>query len=263
MPEFDAYFPETDKPGPRTICWFSCGVTSAVSAAIAVKNHSNIEVVYCDTGGEHESNKRFLDDVSQWIDHPIKVLKNKKYKDHFDVFEKTKFISSPYGARCTVELKKRVREDYQRWDDTHIFGFSIEEEDRVTRLRNRNPELNLEFNLIDHKLSKSDCLAIVTDAGIELPQMYKLGYGHNNCIGCPNGQQGYWNKIRVDFPDTFARMAKIERKLDVAINKSYAGDGKRKRVFLDELDPNVGRDKPLPPISCSMFCAMTEIELDQ
>ena len=77
-------------------------------------------------------------------------------------------------------------------------------------------------------------------------------------IGCVKGQAGYWNKIRVDFPEAFDRMAKQERKMGVAINKSYAGDKKRKRVFLDELDPKAGRDVPLPDIECGAICITPE-----
>ena len=84
--------------------------------------------------------------------------------------------------------------------------------------------------------------------------MYKLGYKNNNCIGCVKGQSGYWNKIRKDFPEVFARMAKVERSLNVAINKSYAGDGLRKRVFLDELDPKAGRYKSEPSLGCGVLC---------
>jgi len=98
---------------------------------------------------------------------------------------------------------------------------------------------------------------MVARAGIEIPKMYQLGYKNNNCIGCPKGQSGYWNKIRVDFPEVFKRMSKVERKLNVAINKSYAGDGKRKRVFLDELEPDVGNYKFEPDISCGLLCQLT------
>jgi len=65
---------------------------------------------------------------------------------------------------------------------------------------------------------------------------------------------GYWNKIRSDFPAMFEKMARQERKMNVAICKSYAGDGKRKRVFLDELPPEAGRGVPLPDIECGVLC---------
>ena len=71
---------------------------------------------------------------------------------------------------------------------------------------------------------------------------------------------GYWNKIRVDFPGVFDRMAKLERKFNAALCKSYAGDGKRKRVFLDELKPGDGNHLTEPRISCGIMC---EVELNK
>ena len=45
---------------------------------------------------------------------------------------------------------------------------------------------------------------MLQNAGIELPEMYKLGYQHNNCIGCVKSSgAGYWNKIKIDFPERY------------------------------------------------------------
>jgi len=52
---------------------------------------------------------------------------------------------------------------------------------------------------------------MVERAEIELPEMYKLGYEHNNCVGCVKGGMGYWNKIRVDFPLRFKEYADMEK----------------------------------------------------
>ena len=90
-------------------------------------------------------------------------------------------------------------------------------------------------------------------AGIKLPKMYRLGYRNNNCIGCVKGQQGYWNKIRRDFPDTFFRMSDIEEYLGVAINKIYR-KGKRIRVFLKDLPCDSGRYQSLESIQCGFDC---------
>jgi hypothetical protein len=94
---------------------------------------------------------------------------------------------------------------------------------------------------------------MIRQAGIELPAMYKLGYKNNNCIGCVKGQAGYWNKIRKDFPEIYNKMAKVERDLDVAINKSRIG-GTRKRVFLDELPEGTGIYTQEPDIECGVLC---------
>jgi hypothetical protein len=227
--------------------------------------HPDIEethVAYCDPGSEHPDNARFLLDVEKWLDHPIRVLRSDKYADTWDVFEKSKYLVGPGGARCTMFLKKRLREDYQRASDIQVFGFDSGEEKRASRFKEHHTEVDPLFPLIERKLSKSDCLSLIEAAGIETPAMYKLGYEHNNCVGCVKGGAGYWNKIRVDFPEVFERMAKVERELDVAINKKYR-KGKRLRVFLDELDPKSGRPQDLKDAGCSVFCQIEMSEMKE
>ena len=44
----------------RSVVWFSCGAASAIAAKLSVKKYGDAcDVVYCDTGGEHESKKKF------------------------------------------------------------------------------------------------------------------------------------------------------------------------------------------------------------
>ena len=240
----------------RVLVWFSCGAASAIAAKLAVEKYGDrCEVLYCDTlAYEHPDNPRFLADVARWIGQDIKLLRSQKYTDIFDVFDKTGWLIGVGGARCTTELKKNVRKAYQRLGDLHVFGLTADEGKRIERFEDENPDLDVEWILADQNVTKKDCYRRLQDASIELPTMYKLGYNNNNCIGCVKGQAGYWNKIRVDFPEAFARMAKQERKMNAAINKTYAGDGKRKRVFLDELDPSAGRELPLPDIECGVLC---------
>jgi len=237
----------------RVISWFSCGATSAVATKLTTAKYPETLPAYCDTGSEHGDNQRFLADCETWFGRKVEILRSKKYVDTWDVFTKTRYLAGVNGARCTTELKKLVRRDFERPDDLQIFGFDSNECERADKFKANNPEVSTWFPLIEAGLSKSDCLDLVSAAGIALPQMYKLGYRNNNCIGCVKGQSGYWNKIRKDFPEVFSRMAKMERELDVALCKSYAGDGLRKRVFLDELDPGAGRYEDLE-ISCGLFC---------
>lgn len=239
----------------RILAWFSCGAASAVAAQLAVAKYGDrCEVLYCDTlAYEHPDNLRFLRDVEKWLGREIKIVRSKKYRDIFDVFERTGWLIGTGGARCTTELKKNVRKEYSRPDDIHVFGLTADETDRIERFEDQN-NVATEWVLRDAGVTKDDCYQRLQAAKIDLPAMYKLGYNNNNCIGCVKGQAGYWNKIRIDFPEAFDRMAKLERKLNVAINKSYAGDGKRKRIFLDELDPKAGRGVPMPNIECGAIC---------
>lgn len=244
----------------RVVVWFSCGAASAVAARLAVRKYGrdNLVVAYCAStlSSEHPDNARFLADVERWIGHPVTMLYSDRYADTWDVWEKTRWLVGPAGARCTAELKKAVRQRFEdSVGDRQIFGFTREEAKRADNFRAANPEVYLEPILIDEGLGKAECLGIIERAGIEIPAMYRLGYRNNNCIGCVKGQSGYWNKIRRDFPEVFDRMARMERRLDVAINKNYDEHGKRLRVFLDELDPDAGRHDE-PDIECGLLCHM-------
>ena len=245
------------------LAWFSCGDASAVAAKLAVEKYGDrCEVLYCDTFAyEHPDNRRFFNDVQQWLGREIKVLSSPDYTDIFDVFRKTRWLVGPAGARCTTELKKNVRKEYQRVDDVHVFGFTADERHRVKRFHQVQPELLSEFPLVDQGLTKSDCHRMIKAAGIKAPAMYELGYANNNCIGCVKGGAGYWNKIRVDFPEAFNRMARMEREIGAAICKTEGvtnGKRWRKALYLDEMDPEYGRLDSQPDIECGVLCGMED-----
>jgi hypothetical protein len=254
----------------RIVVWFSCGAASAVAAKLAVKKYgTRCVVAYCDTSSsEHPDNLRFLKDVEKWIDTSILKVKNEDFEDIYDVFDKTGYLVGVGGARCTTELKKKVRREFEQPSDVHVFGYTHEEgttigqdgKTRCERFEGNNPELTVEWILVDNGLTKDDCLGLLWKQGIELPEMYKLGYRNNNCIGCVKGGQGYWNKIRVDFPEVFNKMATQERKMDVSINKVYI-NGKRTRLFLDEMPDDVGNYDGEPDISCGITCVTMESAL--
>ena len=248
----------------RIISWFSCGAASAVASKLAIQEHSDVEVIYQETHSEHPDNERFLSDCEQWFGQKVIRLSSDRYYDIWEIFKKRRYLAGVNGALCTSELKRMVAEKYlNHGRDLEVFGYTVEEQNRVDRFRQNNPERRMQAILVERGLTKDDCLGMIDRAGIEIPAMYKLGYTNNNCIGCVKGQMGYWNKIRVDFPEVFNRMAKMERELNAALCKTYAGDGKRKRVFLDELDPDAGNHLKEPRISCGIMCESEFLDLDE
>ncbi len=236
----------------RVDAWFSCGDASAVACKLTLDKYRRtheIAVIRILLDSEHPDNDRFAADWSRWANYPITEIRSEDFADSWAVWEKKRYIAGIKGAPCTTELKKVVRKAYQRPDDIHVFGYTIEEKKRAATFAANNFELFTDFPLIDAKLGKPDCHALVRGAGIELPMMYRLGYDNANCIGCPKGGAGYWNMIRKHFPDQFTRMAVLSRSLGCRLIK----DGK-KRIFLDELRPDAGRQKDEVTIECSPHC---------
>ena len=235
------------------IAWWSGGITSAVACRLALEKYENVRLIYIHIDSHHPDTLRFKKDCEKWYGKEIETWQSAKYKDQFDVIKKTKYVNGAAGARCTKELKKEVRARIEKeinWSH-QIWGFEFEKSqiNRAIRFQEQYPNISSLFPLIENKLSKNECVGIVQGAGIEIPEMYRMGYANNNCIGCVKGGAGYWNKIRKDFPDKFNEMAMVEREVNATCLKDENG-----RVFLDELDPNSGNPSDLVFNECGIFC---------
>lgn len=243
----------------RTVVWFSAGAASAIATRLVLADRpDDLAICYVDPGSEHPDNERFLAECEEWFNHPITRLRSERYVDTWQVWTERRFLVGPQGAPCTAELKRRVRFGFERPDDVQVFGYTAEERHRADRFREQNPGVTLATPLIDHGLTKSDCLALIDRAGIELPAMYALGYRNNNCVGCPKGGIGYWNKIRRDFPEVFDRMAKLERDIGASVLREDNRRGDGGPLWLDELDPERGDHADEPDFECSLMCAIAE-----
>ena len=70
----------------------------------------------------------------------------------------------------------------------------------------------------------------------------------------------YWNKIRIDFPEVYERMAQTEELLGRTVCKVYR-KGKLLRPTLRELSPDAGNYPKEPEIQCGIFCEMAKDSL--
>lgn len=253
----------------RILCWFSCGDASAVATKLAIEENARSAnplplIVYrCIVREEHEDNDRFAADCEKWFGVPIRNLMNYEYGGSiYEVFRKRGYISGVGGAPCTMLLKKEVRKSVELPTDRHVFGYCAEEQDRWDDFLDVN-NIDAIAPLIERGLQHPDAMAIIDDAGIEQPVMYRLGYKHNNCKGCCKATgQGYWNKIRLDFPNEFNRMAAESRRLGSRmIVAGKDENGKNKRIFLDELQPGTGNYQDEPEVQCGIFCELAKKEI--
>ena len=244
----------------KIICWFSCGAASAVATKLTIQKYKDreIDIVYCQTGAEHADNHRFLQQCEQWFGKKVTEIKSDEYKDTWDVWEKTRWLAGINGARCTTELKVSPRLAYQKPTDSHVFGYTNDKSDvsRAERLRDNYPELDVITPLIDNRLDKSNCLSIISSAGIDVPVMYGLGFQNNNCIPCVKATSAsYWALIRKEFPDEFNRMVSLSRDLNVRLCRV-----KGERKFIDEIPLDHPVTNPIAP-ACDFLCHLIEGEI--
>lgn len=229
----------------KEVAWFSGGVSSFI--AIYLRRETVDEIFYIDIDDQHPDTMRFLRDCEKALGKEIKILKSDLLNVN-NVIKKYRFINSPYGAKCTQLLKKKVRQDWeleQEGQMVYIWGYDSTEQHRADRLKETMPEYEHIFPLLEANLSKEEVHGMLQRLGIKRPAMYEMGYRNNNCIGCVKGGMGYWNKIRRDFPEVFEERAKLEREI---------GRSCIKGVFLDELDPNRGRIEDEVMEECGIMC---------
>lgn len=247
----------TVKDNDKIAVWFSCGAASAVAAKKTIEKYSDrccIRIVNNPVKEEHEDNVRFLKDVEAWLDYPIEFALNENYKNAscIEVWDDRRFMSGPQGAPCTIELKKMARRQWEERNpvDWHVLGFTYDEKKRSDRFM-LTERSNLIPVLIDEGLTKEDCFRILQQAGIELPEIYKLGYPNANCIGCVKATSPtYWNHVRKIHPEVFDERAKQSRDIGARLVRV-----KGERIFLDELHPDaIGRPMKGMNFECGIFC---------
>ncbi len=233
----------------KKVSWFSAGVSSAVATKLALDADMCDEIIYQHIDDQHEDTMRFVRECEAWFDHPITILQS-NYKTVENACLGASYLNGVYGAACTRLLKRRLRQEWEaehRFFNTflYVWGMDSDETKRAADLRDAMPEDDHYFPLIEKGLTKKNAHALLESAGIQRPAMYDLGYPNNNCVGCIKGGMGYWNKIRVDFPEVFTARAALERRI---------GGSCINGVYLDELDPERGREQKIILPECGVSC---------
>lgn len=230
------------------VCWLSAGVSSFIAGYLAKDVD---KFIYIDIADQHPDSLRFIHDCETVLGLPVEILRNETYCSVDEVCRAHRYINGVGGAKCTQALKKRVR---KKWEDAHkneplvyVWGMDVNEKHRAERIIEAMDWCEHEFPLIERGLTKEEAHGICAKLGVKRPKMYDLGYSNNNCIGCVKGGKGYWNKIRVDFPGVFNSRAKMERDIGASCING---------VYLDELNPSIGRQADEIMDDCDIACML-------
>lgn len=247
-----------------TVSWFSAGVSSAVATWLA--RDVIDKIIYIHIDDQHEDTMRFVNDCEKWFGKPIEILQSEYKNVENAIISGDGYVNGPNGARCTNLLKKRVRKEWEcdnQWFNfiRYVWGMDCNEVQRAENLKENMPDFEHLFPLIEKGITKEEAHGIFAKSGIKRPMMYDLGYSNNNCIGCVKGGKGYWNKIRVDFPEVFAKRSAMERELGHTCLKQErarpdepASADNSVFLYLDELDPESGRKEGAIIEECGIMC---------
>lgn len=168
-------------------------------------------------------------------------------RDPWEVFRDSRFLGNSRVDPCSRSLKRAVL-DTHRLANTNaaeavfLLGIGPHERHRYDRLAERMAAdgWRYEAPLLTGMEGEFGPFGYLSDAGIERPRLYRLGYMHNNCGGfCIKAGHGhYHNRLRVS-PERFAYDAMMERKLSEYLGKTVTmltdrtGDNVKKPLSLD------------------------------
>lgn len=151
---------------------------------------------------------------------------------------------APGNRACTMDFKIRVIDRWVRQNRNDIdrftvgLGISIDE---FQRARSRDPDevykglwKELEYPLIDLRISRNDCQQIIANAGIPVPPP-------SACYFCPFHRNMEWHRLRQNKPALFWDAVKIENHMQAKRKELWDKDKvwmHRKLIPLDVAIPD-------------------------
>ncbi len=212
----------------RNICTLSGGMASAYCADLSIKKYGkgNVVLYFNDTKWEHPDLYRFLREISEHWGLPITEDSDGRTPEQ--LFHDEHALANNMMPFCSRILKARRLQNYFCDGDNLIFGIGPEEKHRATRLVaayqkfavERNKWSTIEFPLIENNISREVVEKWINETGIEKPQLYKLGFEHNNCGGgCVRAGKKHWARLLAFLPEVYAERERCEQDFIKAFGK--------------------------------------------
>ena len=103
----------------KIIGWWSGGITSAVACRIAIDLYGkeNVRIIFIDTHNEDEDTYRFMMDCVIWYGIEIETISSTKHESVQAVWRRYKALNNAKGAVCSSEMKRQVRETWEKTNE--------------------------------------------------------------------------------------------------------------------------------------------------
>ena len=128
----------------KIIGWWSGGITSAVACKLAIDLYGkeNVRIIFIDTKNEDDDTYRFMKDCSDWYGIEIETISSTKHKSVQDVWIRYKALNNAKGAVCSSEMKRQVRETWEKTNEWkhQVFGFELDEYRRAKGMVLNHPK---------------------------------------------------------------------------------------------------------------------------
>lgn len=198
------------------------GGIGSFTAAVRIAHQfgtDQLVLLFADTMAEDPDLYRFLNDAVRYLGVPLTRVCDGR--DPFEVFADVRYIGNSRVAPCSKWLKQIP---CRRWLEQHCdpaatvvyVGLDASEWRRVPGVVRGWSPWCAEFPLAEppqptKEQMLDECRAV---HGIEPPQLYELGYSHNNCGGiCVRAGRKQWLHTLALYPERFEAAERREAEL--------------------------------------------------
>jgi 3'-phosphoadenosine 5'-phosphosulfate sulfotransferase (PAPS reductase)/FAD synthetase len=210
------------------IVCLSGGKMSFYCADYAVKKYGveNVMLYFNDTKWEHADLYRFLKDIEYYFSKKIIIDADGRTPEQ--VFFDEKFLGNDRVPLCSKMLKAKRMQAYYKNNDNLIFGIGFEEKHRVPRIvaaYQKNYVLTgryctLEFPIVENNVMKNEIDTWFKRTGVQLPELYRLGFDHNNCSGgCVRQGKKQWRHLLDVLSEVYAQREQLEESFRMTSKK--------------------------------------------
>ncbi len=204
----------------KHIVMYSGGMGSFLTAWRVSKSvpKEDMILLFADTLYEDKDLYRFLDETSKAIGVPITRIA--EGRDIWQVFEDERFLGNSRVDPCSKILKREfldgwIEENFKPDECVLYFGIDWTEIHRYERLKVRKAPYQCEAPLCFPPFpDKQEGTRLLRELGIELPDLYKEGFSHNNCGGrCVKAGISQWALLYKRRPASYLECEENEQRL--------------------------------------------------
>lgn len=185
---------------------YSGGLMSWGAAKLACDKYGpgNVLLLFADTGVESDGTYRFILQGANALGASLQLIRANAggvYKTPWDICSEAGFLPDWRMPLCSAYLKQKPLDSWMREhlseDCLIVIGFSIEEQERIDRIRKRNPRTPYWFPLAERPYtSVCDIRKWLAEYGIEASELYDKGANHANCNGaCFQMSASSWARL--------------------------------------------------------------------
>lgn len=223
----------------KNIIIFFSGGRGSFAAADYAKTHypeSNIVLYFTDTLWEDKDLYRFIHEASDKLQLPL--LTHTHGLNVMEMMFESKLVFNSIIGECSKKLKMEVAANFlkkgkkpllESWrnkrylknedfitDATLYFGIGFEELHREKSIVENWKPFKVEMPAIYNILNYDD---IMKKYNIRQPDLYDLGFTHNNCAGrCVKGGQNHFKNLRKTRPEVFYKLLEQEHYLSICVS---------------------------------------------